>query len=55
MGRGAVAAPGIDRRGQVRFALNSSSHVSSVTLERIVDEYVPIMKAAARNIAAVLP
>lgn len=55
LGMRAVAVPVIDRRGQVRFALNSSSHVSSVTLERIVDEYVPIMKAAARNIAAVLP
>ncbi|MBR9885483.1 MAG: helix-turn-helix domain-containing protein [Oceanospirillales bacterium] len=55
LGMRALAVPVLDRRGQARFALNSSSHVSSVSLERIVDEYVPIMQNAARRIAEVLP
>ncbi|WP_323752973.1 IclR family transcriptional regulator domain-containing protein [Marinobacter sp.] len=55
LGMRALAVPVLDRRGQARFALNSSSHVSSVSLDRIVDEYVPIMQNAARKIADVLP
>ncbi|MBZ0335318.1 helix-turn-helix domain-containing protein [Marinobacter sp. AL4B] len=55
LGMRALAVPVLDRRGQARFALNSSSHVSSVSLDRIVDEYVPIMQNAARKIAEVLP
>ncbi|MFV8572303.1 IclR family transcriptional regulator domain-containing protein [Marinobacter sp. SBS5] len=55
LGMRALAVPVLDRRGQARFALNSSSHVSTVSLDRIVEEYVPIMQHAARKIAEVLP
>lgn len=55
LGMRAVAVPVYDRRHQVRFALNSSSHVSSVTIDRIVAEYVPIMQETSRRITEVLP
>ncbi|MCS5584717.1 MAG: IclR family transcriptional regulator C-terminal domain-containing protein [Pseudomonadales bacterium] len=51
----ALAVPVFDRRGRARFALNSSSHVSTVSIDRIIDEYVPIMQSASRKITEVLP
>ena len=55
LGMRALAVPVFDRRGTARFALNSSSHVSSVSMEHIVSEYVPIMQHAARKLTEVLP
>jgi len=55
LGMRALAVPVFDRRGRARFALNSSSHVSTVSFDRIIDEYVPIMQSASRKITEVLP
>ena len=55
LGMRALAVPVFDRRGRARFALNSSSHVSTVSIDRIIDEYVPIMQSASRKITEVLP
>lgn len=55
LGMRALAVPVLDRRGTARFALNSSSHVSTVSVDQIVREYVPIMQEAARKITQVLP
>lgn len=55
LGMRALAVPVFDRRGQTRFALNTSSHVSSVSVQRIIDEYVPILQEASQTITDVLP
>ena len=55
LGMRALAVPVLDRRGTARFALNSSSHVSSVSMERIAQEYVPIMQDAAQKLTDILP
>jgi len=55
LGMRALAVPVLDRRGTARFALNSSSHVSSVSMDRVVREYVPIMQRAARKLTDLLP
>ncbi|MEH6561777.1 MAG: IclR family transcriptional regulator C-terminal domain-containing protein [Marinobacter sp.] len=55
LGMRALAVPVLDRSGTAKFALNSSSHVSTVSMDRIIQEYVPIMQEAARKITEVLP
>ncbi|WP_261977533.1 IclR family transcriptional regulator C-terminal domain-containing protein [Marinobacter sp. F3R11] len=55
LGMRALAVPVLDRRGTARFALNSSSHVSSVSKDQIIREYVPIMQQAARKLTDLLP
>lgn len=55
LGMRALAVPVFDRRGQTRFALNTSSHVSTVSLGRIVEEYLPILQEASRKITEALP
>lgn len=47
----ALAVPILDRKGTI----NSSSHVSTVSMEGIIREYVPIMQQIARKITDVLP
>ena len=55
LGMRALAVPVFDLRRQTRFALNTSSHVSSVSVQRIIDEYVPILQEASQTITDVLP
>ncbi|MCR8923872.1 MAG: IclR family transcriptional regulator domain-containing protein [Cellvibrionaceae bacterium] len=55
LGMRAVAVPVYDRRKQVRFAMNVSTHVSSHSVEQIKDEFVPVMQEAAQKMSDVLP
>jgi len=55
LGMRALAVPVFDRSGTARFALNSSSHVSTVSIDGIIQKYVPIMQEAARKITEALP
>ncbi|MCW8885881.1 MAG: helix-turn-helix domain-containing protein [Cellvibrionaceae bacterium] len=55
LGMRAVAVPIYDRRHQVRFAMNVSSHVSSFTLDQIKEEFVPAMLQASSDMSEVLP
>jgi IclR family pca regulon transcriptional regulator len=55
LGMRAVAVPVYDRRNQVRFALNVSSHVSSSSLEQVRDQFIPVMLQAAKDMSKVIP
>lgn len=55
LGMRAVAVPVYDRRNQVRFALNVSSHVSSYSLEQVRDQFIPVMLQAAKDMSKVIP
>ncbi|HKM36755.1 MAG TPA: IclR family transcriptional regulator C-terminal domain-containing protein, partial [Thiopseudomonas sp.] len=55
LGMRAVAVPVYDRRQQLVFAINVSSHISTVSLKDIVDKFIPIMQQAARDMTMALP
>ena len=55
LGMRAVAVPVYDRRQQLAFAISVSSHISTVSLKKITDEFVPIMLEASRKMTAALP
>nr|WP_067297473.1 IclR family transcriptional regulator C-terminal domain-containing protein [Marinobacterium profundum] len=55
LGLRTVAVPVYDRNQHVCFALNVSSHVSKVSLERAEREFVPLMQQVSQQITAALP
>lgn len=55
LGMRTVAVPVYDRRQQLVFAINVSSHISNVSQEQIVNEFVPVMLEASNNMTAALP
>ncbi|WP_035481112.1 IclR family transcriptional regulator domain-containing protein [Gallaecimonas xiamenensis] len=55
LGLRSVAVPVYDRHRNIRFALNVSSHVSKVSPERLVSEFVPLLEEAAARMTAALP
>lgn len=55
LGMRTVAVPVYDRRQQLAFAINVSSHISNVSLEQLLHDFVPVMLAAAEKMTAALP
>lgn len=55
LGMRAVAVPVYDRRRQLAFAINVSSHISNVSLEQIENSFVPVMLKASKDMTAALP
>lgn len=55
LGMRAVAVPVYDRRQQLAFAISVSSHISTVTLKQIVDEFIPVMLEVSKKMTAALP
>ena len=49
-----VAAPLVDRTGEVHAALNASAHASRVSLQQLRRDYLPVVLEAARGISAAL-
>jgi len=50
-----IAAPIFDRRGNVIAALNISTHVSRVSLEQLLQEFLPLLLQTVRRISQELP
>lgn len=55
LGLRSVAVPVFDRHRNVRFALNVSTHVSKVSKEKLIAEFVPLLEETAKKITASLP
>lgn len=55
LGMRAVAVPVYDRRQQLAFAINVSSHISNVSLKQIVDTFIPVMLQASKDMTSALP
>ncbi|MED5525473.1 IclR family transcriptional regulator domain-containing protein [Gallaecimonas pentaromativorans] len=55
LGLRSVAVPVFDRHHNVRFALNVSTHVSKVSKEKLIAEFVPLLEETAKKITASLP
>lgn len=55
LGMRAVAVPVYDRRQQLAFAINVSSHISNVSLKQIVEEFIPVMLEASKSMTEALP
>jgi len=49
-----IAAPLVDRTGEVHAALNASAHASRVSLQQLRRDYLPVVLEAARGISAAL-
>ena len=50
-----IAAPIFDRRGNVIAALNISTHLSRVSLEQLLQEFLPLLLQTVRRISQELP
>jgi len=49
-----VAAPIVNREGEVRTAINVSAHAARVSLDQLRREYLPVLLEAARGISKAL-
>jgi IclR family pca regulon transcriptional regulator len=50
-----IAVPVRNKRGRVLAAMNASTHANRTSPEQVVADYLPVLRQAARKIAAALP
>ncbi len=50
-----IAVPILDRKGRVMAAMNVSSHAARVESDRMIGEFLPVLRAAAARITEGLP
>ena len=54
LGVRSAAAPLVDRKGEVRAAINVSAHAARASLDQLKSDYLPILLEAARGISEAL-
>jgi IclR family pca regulon transcriptional regulator len=55
LGLRSVAVPVYNQKGKIKLTLNVSTHVSKITCEQLVQEFVPVLQIASQKISAHLP
>lgn len=55
LGLRSVAVPVFNRNGKLRLTLNVSCHSSKTTVDRMISEFVPVLKDTAQRISMSLP
>lgn len=55
LGLRSIAVPVFNRNGKLRLTLNVSCHSSKTTVDRMISEFVPVLKDTAQRISMSLP
>jgi len=55
VGLRSLAVPLRDGHGRVRAAMNVSGHASRISVESMIEKYLPIMKKTADEVSVLIP